>query len=59
MDYLLLINLNKDNGMISDTFYYFLDDLENRRVRRGTQRKITTLCVPPRPLRLIFFAMTH
>jgi hypothetical protein len=42
-----------------ETFYYFLDDPENRRVRRGTQRKITTLCDPPRSLRLIFFAMTH
>jgi len=42
-----------------ETFYYFLDYLENRKVRIGTQRKITILCDPPRPLRLIFFAMIH
>jgi len=28
-----------------ESFYYFLDDVENRSVRRGTQRKITTLRV--------------
>jgi hypothetical protein len=27
-----------------ETFYYFLDDLENRKVRIGTQRKRTILC---------------
>ena len=37
----------------------FWDDSKNRRERRETQRDTTTLCDPPRPLRLIFFAMSH
>jgi len=36
-------------------FIIFWDDPKNRRERKGTQSKITTLCGPPRPLRLIFF----
>ena len=46
---------------VSDRRFFngFRNVFKNRRERRGTQRETTTLCDPPRPLRLIFFAMIH